>query len=193
MPQDLLVKEGTHVLLDEQPPQSMVEALQRVKINTLQDLVNVGVVRSREALDKLIQSAQAATTSALRSRETYAPPVRVVGMARSDLRRFPAFRAAVPEVHSADADIFWRVVRDLEPTAIAHMTPASTLSWANLHLREILKYLFNDVEIYSNAVLTLAPKVQVFECRNLIIRRGGKIVIQGTGTVIKAFSIQGNV
>lgn len=194
MPKDLIVKQGTQVILDEKPPQTIAGALQRVTINKLQDLVDVGAVRSRDALDKLLSAAKEATSSAIRSRETYRPMVTVPGTTLPDLRRFGAFRAAAPEVHDSDTQIFWRLARDMPPAALATVTAATDVSsMVSTRLRSILKYLFNDVEVQSNSVLTLAPTIHVFQCGNLTIRTGGKIVIQGSGIVIKAFSIQGNV
>ena len=191
---DLIVKQGTNVALDESPPQAIAGALQRVKINNLQDLVDAGTVSSRKALDKLLIAAQTATASAIRLRETYTPAVRVYGTTLPDLRRLGAFRAAAPEVPSSDADIFWRVVRDIKPATLATVTPATDLSsLVSRRFGEILKYLFGDVEVQSNSVLTLAPNIHVLQCHNLTIRKGGKILVRGSGIVIKASSIQGNI
>jgi hypothetical protein len=194
MLQDLIVKQGTHVILDEKPPQAIAGALQRVNINTLQDLVDVGAVRSHDALDKLLHAAHTATASAIRLRETYTPMVRVHGTMLPDLRRFGAFRAAAPEVPSSDVDIFWRVVREIDPVTLATMTPATNLSSIlRPSFGSIFKYLFKDVEVQSNSVLTLTPAIHVFLCNHLTICKGGKIAVQGSGMVINAFSIQGNV
>jgi hypothetical protein len=194
MPQDLTVQQGTQVILNGNPPQEIAAALQRVSINKLQDLVDVGAVGSREALDSLLDSAKRASSSAIRLRDTYTPMVLVPGTMLPDLRRFGAFRAAAPEVHTADAQIFWRLARGIPATALATVTPATDLSaMVSPRLLEILVYLFRDVEVQSNSVLTLDAAIQVFQCGNLTIRTGGRIVVQGSGIVIKAFSIQGNV
>lgn len=190
---DLIVKQGTYVTLDANPPHEIAGSMQRVKINNLQDLVDTGAVRSRDVLDKLLAGAQRATASVIHLRETYFPPVMVYGTTRPDLRRFSAFRAEVPEAPSADTEIFWRLARAVEPTKLAAMTPITHLGSLSSRLREIFKYQFKNVTVESNSVLTLAPVVDVFQCGNLTIQKGAKIVVQGSGIVIKASSIQGNV
>lgn len=195
MPQDLIVQQGTNLVLDENPPQAIAGAFQRFRINNLQDFVDVGAVRSRETLNQLLDAAKTATDSAMRLRDTYTPMVRVHGTARPDLRRFGAFRAFVPEVASSEAAIFWRVARGIDPIALADVTPATDLLTVGVHQRfsEYLRWNLNDVEVQSGSVLTLSSMIDVFQCDNLTIRASGMIVVQGSGIVLKVFSIQGNL
>lgn len=194
MATDLIVQTGTQVTLNDNPPQALAGAMDRIQINSLKDLVTIGLVSSPAMLGRLLDSAKDSTTDALTRRETYTPMVTVHGTRLPDLRRYGSFRAATAEVDVLAADMFWRVVRDIPPTALATLKPESNLSaMVDPRFREILKYLFKDVEVQSNAVLTLAPMVQVFQCNNLVIHKGGKIAILGNGALIRAFSVQGNV
>jgi len=191
MLQDLIVRQGTNVMLDESPPQGISEALQRIKINKLQDLVDVGFVRSRDALDKLLDAAKKATAAAIQIRSSSTPLPRVHGTMLPDLQRFSTFRAATLDVPSADAEILWRTVRGIEPANLEKMTPDVALP---AHLQQtIYRYQFKDVVVQSDSVLTLGSATDIFECDNLKIYKNGEIVVQGSGMLIKAFSIEGNI
>lgn len=201
MAENLIVKQGTQVILNETPPQALSGALEYVKINKLQDLVDADVVSSKDTLEKLLHSAQTATASVINLRDTYTPMVIVPGTKRPDLRRFGAFRAAAPEVSSTEAAIFWRVVRDIEPTALASVTTAADITMVPAYAnwfqkwgkRGLIQFRLKDVEVEPNAKLVLGPAVNVFRCRNLKIYKGGQIVVQGNAIWIHAFSIQGNI
>ena len=196
MPEDLVVPEGTNVVLDENPPQHLAESFQRVHLRTLGDLVDNEVISSDDSLNSLLEAAKNATRSALESRSTYVPAVRVPGTLRPDLRRYGSYSAATGSIHPGERDTFWRVAREIEPAALANVTRDTPLagvltSAQAAKLSTIFKYLFQDVTVQSNGTLTITAAVQHFTCGNLLIERYGRILVQGSGVKISAFSIQG--
>lgn len=198
MAQNLAVPQGATVTLDENPPAQLAGALQRIQIRTLDDLVSHGLIASSATLSRLLDGAKQVTAEAVSRRETYSPLVRIPGTPRIDLRRYGGFRAATPDVPELEASLFWRMVRAIPPTALGGIAQNTDLIAApgvriNPKLGELIKFNFNDIEVQPNAVLAIKPTVQALTCNSLMIRRTGRIVVQGSGAVIRAFSIQGNM
>ncbi len=196
MSEDLTVAAGTTIVLGETAPPQFAGSVERVRIRTLQDLVDNGVIESRAALDTLLDAAKDITAQTLRSRETFTPFVPVIGTARPDLRRFGGFLAATGDAHPAGAQMFWRIARTIEPRALAGVTPHTELVTVGPYvsrdyLTDIFKYLFRDITIEPNSTLAVAPAVKVLTCSKLLIKRGGRILVQGGGVKITADSIQG--
>lgn len=196
MPSDLTVAQGTTVTLDETPPPNLVDSLRLIKIGKLNDLVGHGIIGSAETVNHLLDTTKKVTRSALTDRGTFVPSVRVPNTTRPDLRRYGSYSATAANVSPTEKDAFWRVAREIDPHALENVTPDTnihpTMTPAAVgRMTSIVKYLFADVTIESNATLTVAATVQQFTCGNLLIERGGRIIVQGSGLSIKAFSIQG--
>ena len=194
MEDNLTVEEGTTVVLDENPPAELAGNLHRVRIRTLNDLVELGAVSSHEKLNQLLDSAKEVTATTLKRRDTFVPFVPVHGTTRTDLRRFGSFMAAAPEASSSEGTAFWRTVRGINPHAIAtvdsstHLT-AALYPWSKY--RKIFEYRLQDITVEHGAVLMIGAKVQSLNCKDLLIKRTGRIVAKGSGTVIKAHSVEG--
>lgn len=192
---DLSVGEGTSVVLDENPPAALAGSIQQVQIRTLNDLVDLGLVSSREELNQLLDSAKKVTAEMLTRRETFVPFVRIHGTTRPDLRRFGSFMAAAPEVSPSESRGFWRAVRGIDPRRLATVTPGmdliSVISPAALRIVGFYKYLFNNITVEPSAVLEVGVNVQTLECHDLLIKKTGRIIVEGSGVVIKASSIKG--
>lgn len=196
MANNLIVAQGTTIVLSKQPPANLAGSMQRLQIHTLKDLVSHGMVKSDATLTALLDAAKSATAGALTSRDTFTPFVPVRGTSRSDLRRYGSFIAATSTVSRTESESFWRIAREIEPVKLATVNPTSDLSalvsrGVLERLREFLKYFFNDVTIESGATLQLGGAVKNLSCHDLFIRRTGRIVIEGSGTQITAHSIKG--
>lgn len=192
---DLVVAAGTTIVLNDTPPVDLEGNLERVHIRTLNDLVDQGIIKSRENLDRLLGSSKTVTTAALRDRATFTPLVRVVGRSDPDLRRFGSFRAASSGISSVEMQSFWRIARLVDPEQLAGVTVESDLSRAinssHINLKDILKFLFDNVTVESGATLRIEPSVQAFQCHDLLIKRSGRVVVAGGGLHITAHSIAG--
>jgi hypothetical protein len=200
MAQDLVVREGTTVELSDTPSAALQESLQRTQLRTLRDLVNMGVVASEERLHQLLTAAKTVTAETLRRPTTFTPFVAVPGTARTDLRRFGSFLAETQgagAAHPLEVNAFWRVARAIEPTQLAEIdldTPIANLRSpiGNVVINPaIYHYLFRNVTVEPHSSLVIRPNIQSFRCGDLLIKRAGRIVVQGSGVVIKAHSIQG--
>jgi hypothetical protein len=197
MVRNLNVAEGTTIVLNENPPADLAENLQNIRIRTLNDLVENGVINSTTTLNQLLDAAKTATADALGRRETFTPFVPIYGTSRPDLRRFGSFLAAVPTIQSSESEIFWRVARSINPQALHTIDINTDLSRVVLtpgtleRLSDIAKYYFQDVVVEPYGVLTLGSTVKVLQCRDLLIKKTGRIVVNGGGAKIVAYSIQG--
>jgi len=181
---DLIVKQGTTLVLNEKPPADLAPSLKKAEIKTFNDLVNHGVLTD-DNLDELLKAAKKVTTEALTRRETFHPRVRVPGTLRPDLRRFGAFMAAAPGFHRSEYNTFWRIARSIEPNKIESVTkstniksvlmPSAIAGW-----KIPIKYLFNDVTVEPGATLTIASTISQFECHDLLIKKTGVIKVEGS-------------
>ena len=194
MEDNLTVEEGTTVVLDENPPAELAGNLHRVRIRTLNDLVELGAVSSHEKLNQLLDSAKEVTATTLKRRDTFVPFVPVHGTTRPDLRRFGSFVAAAPDASSSEGIMFWRTVRGINPHEIATIDPSTHLT-ADLYpwsrYRPIFLYRLQNITVERGAVMTIGAKVQSLRCYDLLIKKTGRIVVKGSGTVIKAHSVKG--
>jgi hypothetical protein len=192
MANNLTISGGTTIVLNENPTVELSESLQRIQINTLEDLVDAGVIDSQEKLQNLLNSAQLVTEEALSRRETFTPFIRVPGSSRDDLGRFGSFIAATPNILPSERHGFWRIARRIEPISMANITTAVDLNGVvPLPSRQLLNFIFNNIEVESNAVLQIQSTVQLLSCNQLLIRRTGRIVVNGNSLKIQAFSIAG--
>lgn len=191
MADDLTVVQGTTLVLDENPPPTLAPSFQRVRINTFNDLVERGVIKSQSTVDRLLNSAIEVTRATLTRRETFTPFVSVIGTTRPDLRRFGSFVAATSDVNPTESHTFWRLARSIDPQALSTVKTDTTLQpYLHPALSVINQYLFQDVVVEPNSVLTVHSAVTLLFCRDLLIKRTGRIVVQGS-TRISAFSIEG--
>lgn len=191
MANDLTVAQGTTLVLSENPSPTLAPSFQRVQINTFNDLVEQGVIKSQDTVNRLLNSAKEITRATLTRRETYTPFVPVIGTNRPDLRRFGSFLAATMDVPLTESQIFWRLARSIDPQALFSVqTDTGLQQFLHPALSEIIKYLFQDIVVEPNSVLTIGPTVALLTCRDLLIRKAGSIVVQGS-VRISAFSIKG--
>ncbi len=190
---DFTVAAGDHLVLDEHPPAHLAGTMSRLEIRTFSDLVGSGAVSSNEALSHMITAAKRVTEASL------APTGRGVlipGTRRPDLQRFGGFAAATTALRSADSNTFWQIFREIEPsqvaalTATTNLTPILPVSFKNV-MEKFKVYLFKNVVVEVGATLELASSVKKFTCHDLLIKRSGKILVRGSGTLIKTFSIKG--
>ena len=193
---DLSVAQGTSVVLDENPPAALAGSIQQVQIRALNDLVDLGLVSSREELNQLLDSAKKVTAETLTRRETFVPFVRIHGTTRPDLRRFGSFMAVAPEVSPSASRGFWRAVRGIDPQRLATVTLDMDLrSVINPASRRIISglynYFFRDITVEPGAVLKVGANVQTLMCNDMLIKKTGRIIVEGSGVVIKASSIKG--
>lgn len=190
MPSDLAVEKDTTLLLDETQPE-VAESFQRVRLDTLDDLVSQGLIKSGETLGRLLEAAKSVTAEAVERRETYVPAVLVPGTRRPDLRRFGSLLAAVSDVHPLELNVFWRAVRAIDPSLLTTANVRTSLRLAGASPLTFSRFAFNDVTVEAGSTLEIAPSVEILECRNLIIRKTGRILVLGSSMFIKASSIQG--
>ncbi len=194
MTSNLTVTQGSTVVLNEQPPASLAGNFQQVQINTLDDLVTHGIIESPDTIRKLLEAAKDTTASALATRrKTFVPFVAVPGTMRPDLRRFSSFTAAVPDVSPAEVHSFWRVARAIDPSILSTVKVGDALKSAP-RIRVIPgmnHYTFKDITVEANGILTVAASVHRVRCGNLLIKNTGRILVEGGGVVIKAFSLKG--
>jgi hypothetical protein len=196
MVSDLVVESGQTVVLDENPPPNLGANVEKLKINTLNDLVGMGIISSQKELENLISSAKKVTTTALTSSETFTPFVNVTGTTRPDLKRFGSFMASSPSVKPTEINTFWRIVRTVDPVKLESITAETDLS-SIIHssmldaIGKLTLFNFKDVTVESNGVLEIHDPVQVLRCNDLLIKKYGRIVVKGSGVVIKAHSIKG--
>ena len=196
MAENLVVPENETVVLDDNPPAAFAGAWERHRITALDDLVNIGIVRSRDNLATLLSAAQAATGAALRreGRITPAP-----GIDRVDLRRRDDFLSTAATVDAGEALAFWRVARGIDPYQIGGIEPGTAIGSAVRRHRQFVdilehdyfRYAFQNVEVQSGGTLEFTRSVASFVCMDLVIRRNGRIVVKGDGLLISAYSIQG--
>jgi hypothetical protein len=187
MAKNLIVPEGQRLDLSEKVPANLADAVQSVAIESFNDLVKGGLVRSDEDLKAFLDSAQSATKAAL---EEPGPPRPVPGtLHRFDLQRFGRFIAGVPKTHPGEAKIFWNVARDLPPSILLSRVKVNT-KLTDLRGGLVLRLLhFLDITIEPAA--TLVVKASKLSCGDLLIKKTGKLVVQGGGLYLKAVSIQG--
>jgi hypothetical protein len=199
VPQHLNVAVNQRVLLTaERPDAAIAGALTTEKVERLSDLVRLGVVKSDQELDRLINAAKAATAAALADSSTLSPANRLPGRRTlMDLRRFPRVLSEVPDANRLAVDTVWRIVRRVEPSAVAAIDGNTNLSDMRIVGRvterwdEIHHFRFANVTVEAGAVLDIAPDVHVFSAGDLLIRRTGRIDVRGASLVIRAESIQG--
>jgi hypothetical protein len=192
MPDDLIVGQGTIVTLEENPRGGILEAAhQRVRLDTLSDLVREEIVSSDAVLNHLLEAAKTATKEALTSRSTFTPFVPVRGTTRPDLRRLGSFLVASPDATPLEQTIFWRLARGVSATTVANLTVSTRLTDVGvLHPVDVSKFVFKDVTVETNGLLQVVGD-QIIYATHLLIQRGGRIVGSGSGFQIKARSIQG--
>ena len=196
MPDDLVVPENQTVVLDDNPPAAFVAARERFRVASLDDLVDIGIVRSRDNLATLLSAAQSATSAALRREGRITP---AGGVDRVDLRRRDDFLSTAATVDAGEALAFWRVARGIDPYRIGEIEAATEIGAAirphrqfvDLLERDWLRYAFQNVEVQAGGTLEFARSVATFVCMDLVIRRNGRIVVKGDGLLISANSIQG--
>ena len=196
MADDLVVPANQTIVLDDNPPAAFVGAWERYRITTLDDLVNIGIVRSRENLATMLAAAQHVTATTLRRRGGITPGA---GVEMADLRRRDDFMAATAEVTSGEALAFWRVARGIDPYRIGEIEAGTEIGAAIRPHRQFvdvlehdwLRYAFQNVEVQAGGTLEFARSVASFVCMDLLIRRNGRIVVKGDGLLISANSIQG--
>src|SRR5215212_130430 len=193
MTKDLIVKQGTTVILDENPTGDLAGSLQLLKIESLSDLVKHGFVRSKEKLSDLLNSAKKVTDDVVRDSRTFTPFIPVPGTSRPDLRRFGRFIAATPNVNNFERDIFWRIFRDFDPNVLEDINTDTKISGVpSLAGRSRVwiapSFLLTDIVVESNASLVVRNMTSI-RCRDLMIRRNGRIVVEGSGLYINAHSI----
>jgi hypothetical protein len=193
MPDNLIVEEGTTVTLEDNPRGAGLEAAyQALHLETFNDLVKEGLVSSNESLEQMLTAAKKITHEALTSRDTFTPTVTVRGTALPDLRRFGGFTAGSLQATPSDRSNFWRFARVVSPTAVAKLDMDTKLSSVGLaNMARIAKYLFRDVIVENNATLKVTGKSKLLSATNVLIKKGGRIVVSGGGLRIKAVSIQG--
>lgn len=200
MTQDLVVLEGSTVELTDAPPTALQGNFNQIQVRTLRDLVTTGMIDSEEKLHQLLASAQNVTAVALSNPATFTPFVAVSGTLRTDLRRFGSFLADTQVrgvTNRLEVDSFWRVARAIEPSQLATIdldTPLAnvrTVVSGSLINARIYQYLFRSITVEPHSNLVIAPTVRALTCHDLLIHRTGKIIVQGSGVVIKAHSIQG--
>jgi hypothetical protein len=192
MASDLTVPEGSTVVLDENPPSQLAAALQHVQITTLNELAEFGIIASKDTVDALLNAAKQATTVALTQRPALSPFVPVVGTKRPDLRRFGTFISGAGGINPNEAEIFWRVARDIDPHRIGSLSPDTKLhSTLPDALAKFTRFEFRDVVVEANATLSLAPTIHQLVCGELLIKKNGRMVVQGSGVKISAQSLRG--
>lgn len=195
MAMDIVVQPGTELRLSEEAPQGFESALTRLQVRTLGDLVDLGLVSSREALGRMLESARQVTARALTSREAFTPFVPIRGTRQPDLRRFGAFLAASQEP-PMEQQSFWQLAREIEPRALATLKPTTDLSTVlspgmAAQLGRYWSVLVNDVTVEQNATLVVGKNIKKFSCHDLLIKKGGRLIVQSSGAFIQAHSIQG--
>lgn len=191
MPADLTVPEGTTVVFDDAPTQDLAPYVERVTVERLSDLVEAGLVRSPEALDAMLESGRHVTARAIENLGTQRPVRRLAGTGRVDLGRFASFEHTVAEDTAAtDRRAFWRVFRAIDPTLVRRIKPSDVLKLGP-SIADLVKILTKDCTIEPGATLQFSGKEKFFLCGDLLIRRTGRIVVNGAGITISAASIQG--
>jgi hypothetical protein len=196
MAQELNVASNTEVLLNDRPSPDIAGAMQRITINKLSDLVSHEIVRSNEDLAKLLDAAKKVTVSAITAVPTFQPPVFVHGTPRPDLRRFAPFTVAAAELaDKPESGLFWRIVRGVEPRVMASLTVNTRLSDHTIGFTRpdlsIIGYRFADLTVNQNAVLRISVTTDFLRCNHMLIKRGGRVIVEGSGVTIKAISIKG--
>jgi hypothetical protein len=192
MPNDLVVSAGTTTVLNDTPPPELADAFVRIPIRTLNDLAKAGIIASTDTIEKLLESAKRATVEAI-ARNASGPFVPIFGTSRPDLRRFGTFLREAGDTHPREAESFWRVARTIDPRKLSTVTTAidlTTLTHGQF-IPPSLQYFFTDVTVERDATLVVGREIHAMNCLNLVIRRTGRIVAQGGGLAINAFSIFG--
>jgi hypothetical protein len=179
--------------LKENPRGGILEAAhQQVRLDVFSDLVKEGIVGSDAVLNHMLEAAKTATNEALTNRSTFTPFVPVRGTTQPDLRRLGTFIAASPDANPGEQSTFWRLARDVPPSAVANLKASTKLTEVGLgRFSNISKFLFTDVTIETNGVLQVTGTIQVMLAKNVLIKKGGRIMVNGGGFQVKATSIQG--
>lgn len=193
---DLVVPKNTSVILNAEPQDALKAQMKRLNIQTFGDLAAQKVVASASTIDRMLTAAKKVTQEALTRRETFTPFRPIPGTARTDLQRFGGFMAALPSEHPMEVKIFWLVARSIEPTKLQQIdkdTPIQAFLdiGSRLALAKFVMFLFQDITVESGATLEIQKSVKILAANNVLIKRTGRIVVKGTGTTIKAFSIKG--
>lgn len=187
---DLTVSSGTILTLDDNPPEHLKNNFERIQITALEDLVTTGFVQSEDTLNHLLDSAKAVTTHALSLRNEPLP--RIPGTSRIDLRRFDKFTLLTSDAASHEQNIFWKLFREIPPLSSKNIDSKTKLEGIiNVNLPIVNLYRFQNVTVEPNAVLEFKKEINTLLCKDLLVRKTGRIVIQRGSLHINAFSIQG--
>lgn len=191
MVQELIIAQNTTVVLDNKPTPELAGAMEYIKISKLEDLVSQGIIRSEENLTQLLNAAKTATASALSTVSTFNPAVFVPRTSRVDLRRFASFRVAAGEIGDRyESGLFWRIVRKVEPRSVVGLTVSADLSRL-IQIKPIIIFKLRDITIEQNGMLRIGATIDSLLCNDLLIKRGGRVVVDGSGVTIRAHSVKG--
>lgn len=191
MPADLLVREGTTVVFDDNPGPDAEPYVERVRIERLSDLVDAGLVRSPDTLEQLLEAGKDVTTRAITNLDVVRPVRRVAGTGRVDLGRFASFDHAAGDVAPGERQAFWRFFREVDPTLVKRLTASEVLAVRKPWMKEIVKVLTADCTVEPGATLVFDGSDKWFMCGHLMIRKTGRIRVKGGAVSIHAKSIEG--
>lgn len=193
MAENLTIPRGRTYSFDDDVEPTLRQYVKTAAIEKLDDLVENGLVRSRDDLNSMLDSARAATDTALRSIARTPDATFVPGTRRIDLGRFRPFAIGAAEVAHADRGAFWRIVREVPSDRIATLKPDTPLTAliSSAQLQIMSWVLANDVTVEPGATLHFAGSVKTLTCRDLLIKKTGKIQVQGSGLVVRARAIKG--
>lgn len=195
MANNLIVEAGNIVSLEESMPIDFPVQPERLLIDKLEDFVNFGIIKSSDTLDRLLDTAKIVTEEKLRNPLTHTPFVPIRGTSRPDLRRFGAFASNVQDISSSEVNSFWRITRTIDPNILSAIDTSTRLVdvvQVDPRLWETFRYLFQDITVQEGATLSVSRKVHNIRCNDLLIKRSGRILINGGGSLfITAESIRG--
>lgn len=193
MATDLTVPEGQVVVFDDDAEPSLQTYLEKVPVETLDDLVTNGLVSSHDHLASMLDAAREVTDTSLRSISSTREVPLVAGSGRMDLGRYRPFAIRTSDVSESERDGFWRIFRAIPSSSVTKVTTSTKLKDLGLSRVQpvVIAALFKDVTIEAGATLTFAGKVKKMSCGDLLIKRTGRIKVVGSGLVIKAGSIKG--
>lgn len=187
MPDDLVVGANAVLTISDDPGPGLDTFVERVPVTRLSDLVSAGLVRE-SVLTELLKAGKAVTAQAL-SEVTPARRVPFVpGSRRLDLGRYTAFTAASAKALPSEQSVFWKYFREVEPFAAGKVTIDTEISQT---ISALIRLWTQDCTIEPGGTLQFTGSQKGFICRNLLIKRTGRIVVRGVGVSIRANSIQG--
>lgn len=193
MAENLTVPRGQTYRFDDDVEPGLRQYVSTVAIEKLDDLVDSGLVGSKNDLTSMLDSARAATDTALQSIARSPDAAFVPGTRRIDLGRFRPFAIRSAEVAHADRDAFWRIVREVPSDRIATLKRDTRLTGVIASPQLVIGLVAaQDVTVEPGATLHFAGSVKTLKCRDLLIKKTGRIEVKGSGLVVRARAIKGD-